>query len=117
MSNAIPSICEVTAPISKDVGKGPASTSSSVLRIEWTHVSDTDHGFQATSLAGDTNGDVFTVDVDGSSRLITYFDASEQTTVEIWWDAVTGEGYLIAPNYNGGVKACWDTNQDDVACS
>ncbi len=93
----------------------PAS-STAVLRIDWTHVSATEHGWEATALAGGASGDVFTADVDGDDRMITYLDASEQEFMEIYWNAVDGSGYLIAPHYNGGVKACWDTNHQDVAC-
>jgi len=92
------------------------STSTALLRIDWTHVSATEHGWTATALGGDGVGDVFTADVDGDDHLITYMDASEQTTVEIYWNAADGSGYIIAPNYNGGLKACWDFNQDDVVC-
>ena len=96
----------------------PASPASSiaVLRIDWTHVSVTEHGWEATALAGVANDDVFTASVDGDDRMITYLDASEQDFMEIYWNAADGSGYLIAPHYNGGVKACWDTNRQDVAC-
>jgi hypothetical protein len=93
----------------------PAS-SIAVLTIDWTHVSVTEHGWEATALAGVADGDVFTASVDGDDRMITYLDASEQDFMEIYWNAADGSGYLIAPRYNGGVKACWDTNQQDVAC-
>jgi hypothetical protein len=93
----------------------PAS-SAAVLRIDWTYVSFAEHGWEATALAGAASGDVFTASVDGDDRLITYLDASEQDFMEIYWNAATGSGYLIAPHYNGGVKACWDSNQMDVDC-
>jgi len=93
------------------------SSSTAVLSIDWTHVSETEHGWEATALAGPAAGDVFTGSVDGVDRMITYRDASEQTFVEIYWNAADGSGYLIAPYYHGGTKACWDTNQQDVACS
>jgi hypothetical protein len=93
----------------------PAS-STAILRINWTHVSTTEHGFEATALAGAASGDVFTAGVDGDDRMITYSDASEQAFMEIFWSAADGSGYLIAPHYNGGVKACWDNAQQDVAC-
>jgi hypothetical protein len=48
--------------------------------------------------------------------MITYLDASEQDFMEVYWNAGDGSGYLIAPHYHGGVKACWDANQQDVAC-
>ena len=92
------------------------SLSAAVLTIGWTHVSATDHSWEATVLGGQAAADVLTASVDGSDRRITYSDASEQTLVEIYWNASDGSGYLIAPNYNGGVMACWDTNQNDVAC-
>ena len=92
------------------------SASNALLRIDWTHTSLTEHGWDATALGGTADGDVFTASVDGNDRMITYSDASEQNFVEIYWNAADGSGYLIAPNYNGGVKACWDVNQQDVAC-
>lgn len=93
------------------------SASTALLRIEWTHVSQTEHGWEATALGGTGNGDVFTASVDGDDHFVTYSDASEQTLVEIYWSAADGSGYLIAPLYNGGLMACWDTNQQDVTCS
>ena len=73
-------------------------------------------GGRPPRLAGPASGDVFTASVDGDDRMITYSDASEQAFMEIYWNAADGSGYLIAPHYNGGVKACWDANQQDVAC-
>ncbi len=93
----------------------PASAAA-VLRIDWDHVSATEHGWEATALAGAASGDVFSASVDGDHRMITYLDASEQAFMEIYWNAVDGSGYLIGPNFKGGVKACWDGNQQDVAC-
>ena len=91
-------------------------SSTALLRIDWTHVSATEHGWEATALAGAAGGDVFTASVDGDDRLMTYRDTSEGAFVEIYWNAADGSGYLIAPHYNGGVKACWDRNQQDVVC-
>lgn len=91
-------------------------SSTAVLEIDWTHESSTDHGWEATALAGPASGDVFTASVDGNDRMIHYNDASEQAFMEIYWNAGDGSGYLIAPHYNGGAKACWDSNQQDVVC-
>lgn len=97
----------------------PSSPSSptALLTIDWTHVSATDHSWQATVESGDGLGDVLSATVDGSDRLLTYRDASEDTLVEIYWNASDGSGYIIAPGYNGGVQACWDTNQEDTPCA
>jgi hypothetical protein len=96
----------------------PATPGASVevLRIDWTHMSATEHAWEATALAGVADGDVFTASVDGDDRMITYLDASEGESVEIYWNASDGSGHLIAPHYNGGVKACWDASQQDVVC-
>jgi len=70
----------------------PAS-STAVLRIDWTHMSVTEHGWEASALAGVASGDVFTASVDGDDRMITYLDASEQEFMEIYWNAAAGSGY------------------------
>jgi hypothetical protein len=96
----------------------PATPASAVevLRIDWTHVSATEHGWEATALSGPAEGDVFTASVDGDDHMVTYQDVSEQAFMEIYWNGADGSGYLIAPHYNGGVKACWDANRQDVVC-
>jgi len=45
-----------------------------------------------------------------------FFQAATQDSIQVVWDMISGEGYIIAPNYNNGQKACWDSNQDDIAC-
>jgi hypothetical protein len=96
----------------------PASPTSAVavLRIDWTHASATEHGWEATALSGTAVGDVFTASVDGDDHLVTYHDVSESAFMEIYWNGSDGSGYLIAPHYNGGEKSCWDANQQDLAC-
>jgi hypothetical protein len=48
--------------------------------------------------------------------MVTYFDKSENSTLEISWDAATNAGYIIAPNYNNGQKSCWDNQLNDTTC-
>ena len=91
--------------------------SNALLSVDWTHTSATDHGWVATALAGDSMDDTLSATVDGDDHMLVYVDASEGTTVEIYWNAADGSGYLIAPGYNGGVQSCWDSNQDDVPCA
>ena len=96
-----------------------SSSSSEVVRIDWEHQSLTDHSATITVTGSglDNTGDRLTAEVDGASRYLTWFDASENATVDIFWDASTGSGYIMATGYNGGLKSCWDNNQNDVACS
>ncbi len=93
------------------------SGSSEVARVDWTHESADVHGVTITVTGGETIGDVLSADHDGNARFVTWTDASRGETVEIFWDAATGEGYIIAPALNGGVMACWDSAQQDVPCS
>jgi len=93
------------------------SGSAELVRLDWTHQSNDVHGVTVTVVSGPNVGDVLTADHNGSDRLVTFFDASDNRTVEIGWNAATGTGYIIAPNYNGGLKSCWDANQNDVACT
>jgi hypothetical protein len=90
-----------------------------VLGVDWTHLTDEQVALEFTSLrpGAPEHGDRLTYRIDGNDRSITFLDASEGTTLEIWWNHATGEGYLIAPLYNGGQKACWDTMQSDAPCS
>ncbi len=93
------------------------SGSNEVVRLDWSHTSNEIHGVTITVTGGDNVGDVLTADRDGTMRLVTFVDASQGTNVEISWDTATGVGYIVAPNFNGGVKACWDAGQNDVPCS
>ncbi len=93
------------------------SASTELVRLDWTHQSNSVHGVTVSVVSGPNNGDQLVADTNGSERLVTFFDASNGNNVEIGWNAVTGAGYIIAPNFNGGLRSCWDSSQNDVACS
>jgi hypothetical protein len=94
------------------------SSSVKVVHIDWDHPSADKATLKFTLVKPlvPENGDVLTYKADGNSRMVTYFDKSENTTLEIFWDAVTNAGYLIAPNYNNGQKSCWDGQLNDTSC-
>jgi len=96
----------------------PAS-GAEALRIDWTHASAEAHALtiNVTDSGAVEAGNYLMYEVDGDLRTIRYFDASEGTTIEVGWNATTGEGYIIAPSYNGGDKSCWDSAQNNVACA
>lgn len=89
-----------------------------VLQIDWSHPSETEATLEFTVVKPDVpeNGDVLTYHVQDNDRLIKFIDNSEQATIEIFWDASTGEGYLIDPNYRDGEKSCWDQLKNDTTC-
>ena len=54
--------------------------------------------------------------MDGDDVSMFFYHHATMDSVEVALNKDTGEGYIIAPNYNNGEKACWDGNQDDVTC-
>jgi len=89
-----------------------------VLHLDWTYASATDAtlSFEVVKDGAPEEGDTLDYTVAGTNIKIVLVDASPAQTVEISWDRMTTAGYLIAPDYNGGAKACWDSTRADVAC-
>ncbi|MGB9596644.1 MAG: hypothetical protein ACPL7B_10230 [Candidatus Poribacteria bacterium] len=87
-----------------------------VFGIDWTVTSLTKGQieFSVKDPKNQLYGDKATYSLDGTTALITYFDASENTTAEITWDTVTTAGSLKIPGYNNGKRAYWDENKQDV---
>jgi hypothetical protein len=87
-------------------------------RIDWTHASNTSWrvDFTDTNSASPGAGDVLRYESSGTARNVSFVDVSTGETVEIGWDSVTKAGWLIAPAYNNGLKACWDASLNDAAC-
>lgn len=88
------------------------------IKVEYQYNSETDRTLTFTNNhPGDPGeGSTITYVVDGESVSMTVFRADLDKTVEVSWNRTTGEGYIIAPDYNNGEKACWDENQEDVTC-
>jgi len=92
--------------------------SPKALRIDWSQPSQDQSTVKFTVVLPGIpqNGDQITYAANGNDRSIRYFDNSAAQTMEVAWDAQTGAGYLLAPNYNNGEKACWDAQGNDVTC-
>ena len=58
---------------------------------------------------------VLTAEVDGDARELDFED-TDGLHLTVAWDAVTAEGSVVHPDYNGGDEACWDVNLQNVAC-
>ncbi len=52
----------------------------------------------------------------GSERLVDWTREPENGRAIVEWDATTGAGALRADDYNGGARACWNAQRQDVAC-
>jgi hypothetical protein len=94
------------------------SNSVKVVHIDWDHPSTANATLKFTVVKPQVpeNGDVLTYKAENSSRSVTYFDQSANSTLQIFWDEVTHAGYIIAPNYNNGQKSCWDSQLNDTTC-
>lgn len=89
-----------------------------VSTVEWTVNGEDDVQLRLEVLPDSSNnpGDYIEYTFDGTIKHAVYFDASEGATAEIQWNVETHEGFLIAPHYNNGEKACWDSELQDIAC-
>jgi len=59
-------------------------------------------------------GDVITYSVNGTTALISFYDASEDILADIDWDLITIAGSILVPNYNNGERAYWDADKQNT---
>lgn len=90
-----------------------------VLHIDWEVTTENDRvlSFEVIDPSNEAHHDTLVYsDVDATASIV-YHDFSEDATIEIVWDQGTGSGSLIAPDYRGGERSCWDEQQNDVVCA
>jgi len=63
-----------------------------------------------------TAGDSLAYSRLGDAATVTLHDASENANATAGISVSTGAGYLEAPGYNGGMRACWDAQHADTSC-
>lgn len=92
--------------------------SNEILSIDWSHTSATDRSLIITNVNTQSadNGDVLVFDVNGDIHTVRFTDFSVGTEVHIQWNSVTSEGFIEAPNVNGGVRACWASDLENTVC-
>lgn len=90
---------------------------SDLLRIDWENLSAVEHRLALTVNGEGHEDEGDTVEFYESATMgsITYYDASELLESEIVWYA-DGSGSLTVPDYNDGLRACWDQMQVNTAC-
>lgn len=81
-------------------------TDEDTKQIVFSVPSDLEHG-----------GDSVTYSRDGTTRTFVWDQVSTGETHTISWDATTHAGWIQATGYNGGEKACWDAQLNDVDCT
>lgn len=109
-----------TAPVGGTSGEwvfyDPQSPSTVVGMIEWSHPGTLVWTVSFIAMSGANVGDELTYTVNGAARSVSFTDASAATTALIEWNATTNTGSITAPNFNGGVKACWNATLANVTC-
>ena len=95
-----------------------AGSTVPVARVDWTNVSEKNRtlSFRNVDGASADLGDQLAYRVDGDVIAVTFHDASAQQDADITWNEVTGTGSLMVPDYNGGARACWDAQQENMVC-
>ena len=92
--------------------------SGAVSEIEWDIDNDgtVDLDFSVLSDRNGNEGSEIDYDFDGVTKTIIYIDGSNGDTTTIEFNTETKIGFIISPNYNDGVKSCWDSNFEDTPC-
>ena len=87
-----------------------------VLKVEWDLSDENDKELIFTNVKAlsDEYGDYLKYGSEFSDRFLIFFDASENKTNTIYWNAETGAGFIEWQNYNNGAKSYWDENHNDV---
>ncbi len=89
-----------------------------VLQIDWLHNSAQDAFLDITLI--DTENDFYsstvTYQVSGTDYSLFFSNASTVETLEVLWNGDTHAGSIRAPGFNGGERACWDADLQDVTC-
>lgn len=108
------------APIGGTTGRwefyDPSAPSTVSGSIEWSHPENDVWILTFAAESGVDAGDELTYRTDAAERTVTFHDASADETVEVHWSGLTYEGWIVAPGYNGGVKACWDGTLANTPC-
>lgn len=94
-------------------------TVEKISQIEWTINNEDDLNLRldVVSDRNDNMGDYIDYTLEGATKTVVYYDAGENKETTLQWDMETHVGFVIAPEYNNGQKACWDENFEDVPCS
>jgi hypothetical protein len=95
-----------------------AQETGPVSEIEWDIDNDgaVDLDFSVLSDRNGNEGSEIDYDFDGTTKTIVYIDGSNEEATTIEFNTETKVGFIISPNYNDGIKSCWDENFEDTPC-
>lgn len=89
-------------------------------KIEWLIESEDNISLTLTVISENglgTKGDRIEYTQEGVIKTLDIYRAESDDTIIISWNADTKAGYIIAPDYNSGEKACWNSNFENTPCS
>src|SRR5699024_8118545 len=95
----------------------PSETVVSTLKWKVGNNENAELRLEVTGESSGYQGDYIEYSYDGAIKHAAYFDSSKSNTIELQINTETQAGYLIAPDYNEGKKACWDESKYDTSCS
>jgi len=72
--------------------------------------------YRVPANAAEHAGDSVQYESDEDTRRFIWNQSAEALTHDVEWNAATNEGSIVASNYNGGLKGCWDATLEDVVC-
>jgi len=96
-----------------------AQENDAVSEIEWDIDNDgsIDLDFTVLSDRNGNEGAEINYDFNGIIKTITYVEGSSGDTTTIEFNTETKTGFILSPNYNEGMKSCWDENFDNTPCA
>lgn len=97
----------------------PFENSGPLSKVEWAVSSKDNVSLKFTLLIGKEGRGGSTIDYhfDGTVKRAIFYNSLKDMTTEIAWNVNTKAGYIIAPDYNNGVKSCWNSSLQNVSCS
>ena len=87
-----------------------------VIRVDWQITDETDSELMFTNVKQSSSeyGDYLKYGIELTDRFLIYFEAVENRTNTIYWNAETKAGYIEWFNHNDGAKSYWDENLEDT---
>jgi hypothetical protein len=91
-------------------------TGQPVARVDWSNNAGLNRLRLTANGTGEESGDYLEFQETSARATVDYFDASAAQQSNLTFHA-DGSGSLTVPDYNNGIRACWDAERFDAACN
>lgn len=95
-------------------------SNEAATRLEWLIENENNVSLTLTvlnNLSHGSKGDQIDYTKEGVIKTLSIYNANQDETIIISWNADTKVGYIIAPDYNNGEKACWNSSFENTPCA